>query len=69
MTSIFLSIALLITALLGSDVLPEWLFLPLMIAQGFCIGLGYMCEYCVKVKVEQLEEKLKFNKKGSKNET
>lgn len=66
MTSIFLSIALLITALLGSDLLPEWLFLPFMLAQGFFIGLGYIYEYCVISKVKSLEERIKQLK--TKNE-
>ena len=57
MTSIFLTIALLITAFVGgSAFLPDWLVWLLMLAQGFCIGLGYICEYCVISKVKSLEE-------------
>ena len=57
MTAIFLTIALLINAFVGgSAFLPDWLEWLLMIAQGFCIGLGYIYEYCVISKVKSLEE-------------
>ena len=57
MTSVFLSIALLITAFMsGTSSLPDWLEWLLMLAQGFCIGLGYIYEYCVISKVKSLEE-------------
>ena len=57
MTSIFLSIALLITAFVGgASSLPEWLEWLLMLAQGVFIGLGYIYEYCVISKVNSLEE-------------
>lgn len=60
MTSIFLTIALLITAFVGgSAFLPDWLVWLLLLAQGSCIGLGYMYEYCVISKVKGLEEELK----------
>ena len=59
MTSIFLTIALLITAFVGgASSLPDWLEWLLMLAQGFCIGLGYIDEYCVISKVKRLEERI-----------
>ena len=67
MTSVFLSIALLITAFVGGvSSLPDWLVWLLMLAQGFCIGLGYIYEYCVISKVKSLEERIKQLK--TKNE-
>ena len=60
MTSVFLTIALIITAFMGgTSSLPDWLEWLLMLAQGFCIGLGYIYEYCVISKVKSLEEELK----------
>ena len=67
MTSVFLSIALIITAFVGgSAFLPDWLVWLLMLAQGFCIGLGYIYEYCVISKVKSLEECIKTHKKERK---
>lgn len=57
MTSVFLTIAFIITAFTGgASSLPDWLEWLLMLAQGFCIGLGYIYEYCVISKVKSLEE-------------
>lgn len=57
MTSIFLTIALILTAFMGgASSLPDWLEWLLVLAQGGCIGLGYTYEYCVISKAKSLEE-------------
>lgn len=60
MTSLFLSIALLITAFVSScSAIPEWLAIALMMVQGLCIAVGYSFEYSLHSRVVYLEETIK----------